>query len=200
MPEQDSGFAIPRPLIVLSIVLATLLLVGVGAIGLLSPHPQPSRPANPGTPGTGPLAVPAVPAPAAGTPECAGVLAAVPHEMPSGTDTLTRRDLTPPVPPATVAWAGRHSQPVVLRCGLDRPAELTPTSELRDVSGVQWLPISGDGGTTWLVVDRPVYVALTLPSDAGTGPLQDISETMRTTLPARAPDIGGVLPPARPGG
>lgn len=72
---------------------------------------------------------------------------------------------------------------MVLRCGLDRPAELTPdTQALRAVTGVQWLPVESESSTTWFVVDRPVYVALTVPNEAGTGPLQEISALIGRTL------------------
>jgi hypothetical protein len=73
----------------------------------------------------------------------------------------------------------------VLRCGLARPGELTPTSALREISGVRWLPVEGAVATTWYVVDRPVYVALTVPAGSGTGPLQDVSTTVDRTLPTR---------------
>jgi hypothetical protein len=34
-------------------------------------------------------------------------------------------------------------------------------------------------------VDREVYAALTVPDTAGTGPLQEISDTVAAKLPAR---------------
>jgi hypothetical protein len=33
-------------------------------------------------------------------------------------------------------------------------------------------------------VDRPVYVAVTIPGDAGTGVIQELSDTIARTLPA----------------
>ena len=103
--------------------------------------------------------------------------------LPSGTDMLPRRELAAPAPLATVAWGDAKHDPVVLRCGLERPGELTPTSQLRVISDVQWLQVPGSGSSTWFVVDRAVYVALTVPYDAGTGPLQDVSTTVRDLLP-----------------
>jgi hypothetical protein len=96
--------------------------------------------------------------------------------------TLPRRELAAPAPDGALAWGDAQHEPVVLRCGLDRPGDLTPTSELRVISDVHWLEVSDGGSATWYVVDRPVYVALTVPSDAGTGPLQDVSTTIRDTL------------------
>lgn len=76
---------------------------------------------------------------------------------------------------------------MVLRCGLDRPAELTPTAQLRVVNGVQWLEVPGEGTATWYAVDRPVFVALTIPGDAGTGPLQDLSTLIGSKLKPQPP-------------
>jgi len=79
---------------------------------------------------------------------------------------------------------------VVLRCGLTRPAELTPTSTLLEVNGVRWLRL--DDGVpdpvivSYVAVDRPVYVVLTAPTDAGSGPLQAVADVVRQTLTATA--------------
>jgi hypothetical protein len=50
---------------------------------------------------------------------------------------------------------------------------------------VQWLQVEQGGSATWYAVDRPVYVALTLPANTGTGPLQAISEAIAKTLPVK---------------
>ena len=42
--------------------------------------------------------------------------------------------------------------------------------------------------STWYVVDRPVYVALTLPAGSGPTPIQKISEAVAETMPATRPD------------
>ena len=36
-----------------------------------------------------------------------------------------------------------------------------------------------------VVVDRPVYVALTVPEGSGTGPLQEVSDAVGEALPKR---------------
>lgn len=133
--------------------------------------------------GAGPLPLVPVPAPAAGAPGCTTLLGAVPTELTSNGTPLKVRTLADPAPPATVAWGDQD--PLVLRCGLNRPPELTPTAALRQVNGVQWLQVPGEGASTWYVVDREVYAALTVPDSAGTGPLQEISETVAAKLPAK---------------
>ena len=64
-------------------------------------------------------------------------------------------------------------------------------------AGVTWLPLTGQGATTYLVVDRSVRVALTVPDTVtSTGPWQEISKTVARALPARAICAGGVPIPA----
>jgi hypothetical protein len=78
---------------------------------------------------------------------------------------------------------------VVLRCGLDRPADLTASSGLLGVSGVQFLEIPSGGISTWVAVDRPVYIAVASPPTSGSGPLQQIAAVIARTLPSRGLDI-----------
>ena len=125
--------------------------------------------------------------PTRAAPECAALLAALPAELPAGGGTLPARPLADPAPPGTRAWAAAP-RPVVLRCGLTRPAELTPTSALLEVNGVRWLRL--DDGVpdpvivSYVAVDRPVYVVLTAPTGAGSGPLQAVADVLRQTLTA----------------
>jgi hypothetical protein len=171
-----------------AVALVVLLAIGVVVIGNLlddgsSSAPAPTSATTPSKPPhTGPLALVPVDAPDAAKPGCAKLIAALPPELTSGSATLRKLPLVEPAPPATQAW-GATGEPVVLRCGLPRPPELTPSSGLRDVSGVGWLVLTRDGASTWYTADREVFVALTVPQDSGTGPLQRISETIATTLP-----------------
>jgi hypothetical protein len=142
-----------------------------------APTTVPPRP-------TGPLALVGVDAPDAGNPACTSLVDALPAELPSKGTTLKRQPLAEPAPPAAAAWAGDRGEPVVLRCGLAKPAELQPTASLKEISAVNWLPIEGAGAWTWYTVDRPVYVAVTIPGDAGTGVIQELSDTIAKTLPA----------------
>lgn len=141
------------------------------------PTTQPLRP-------TGPLALVAVEAPDAGTPACTALVDALPETLPSNGKTLERLRIAEPAPPAAAAWAGDRGEPVVLRCGLGRPAEYQAAAGLRLIDEVNWLPVEGEGATTWYTVDRPVYIALTIPADAGTGVVQEMSATIAKALPA----------------
>jgi hypothetical protein len=160
--------------LVTAAALAVALAVAVAVFALTKGSEDPSA---------GPLPLVPVPAPAAATPACKMLLSAVPSELTSNGASLSLRALAEPAPPATVAWGS--DDPLVLRCGLDRPPELTPTAALRQVNGVRWLQVPGEGASTWYVVDREVYSALTVPDSAGTGPLQQISDAVAAKLPAR---------------
>jgi hypothetical protein len=94
---------------------------------------------------TGPLALAGVEAPDAEAPECAKLVGALPATLPSKGAELARLTLAEPAPPAAAAWAGNRGEPVVLRCGLPKPAEYAPTAQLREVSKVNWLPVEGEG-------------------------------------------------------
>ncbi|HKN97968.1 MAG TPA: DUF3515 domain-containing protein [Pseudonocardiaceae bacterium] len=176
---------------VVSLVLGVALAVGVAVAGIVAgpgggiSAPASTSSAPPTASPTGPVLLVPVDAPQAGSPECAALLRKLPATLANGRAPLPARQLAEPAPPAAAAWGGRHGDPVVLRCGIERPPELTPTSELLDVDGVQWLRVSADGLTTWYAVDRPVVVALTLPGGIGTGPIQDVSDSIVATLPAK---------------
>jgi hypothetical protein len=158
--------------------LVALLIVGV-VVGRFVAGAHANSAANT------PVAVASVAAPDASSAACASLMGSLPAALPSHGSQLPRRKLAQPAPPATTAWA-KDGPPVVLRCGVAEPAELTPTSHLLSVSGVGWLRVNGHGGeTTWYAVDRQVYVALSAPPGVGTGPLQVVSRSVGTTLPAQ---------------
>ncbi len=165
----------PRPALLVAITLPLLLAVTLAAVAITE------RIRGSAEPDTGPLPVAPIDAPAAAGPECATLLAALPDELPGTGGPFPERPLAEPAPVGVRAWAAAP-QPVVLRCGLPRPVELTPTSLLLVVDGVSWLPLAD--GVTYVAVDRPVFVALTVPGSTGTGPLQVVSSAVRATLPA----------------
>jgi hypothetical protein len=141
--------------------------------GIRSRAPQQQRP----------LVIPAVPAPQAASPECVTLMGALPQRL----GDYQRTTPADPVPPATAAWRASSSDvPILLRCGIGQPADFVVGAEIRVVGAVQWfaVPEPSTGRTTWFVVDRPVYVALTLPQGPGLTPIQEISEVVAAKLPA----------------
>ncbi|WP_033295254.1 DUF3515 domain-containing protein [Amycolatopsis jejuensis] len=174
MADTDTG-APPKVVLVTASVLVAVLAAVVAVVALTN--------RSSGEDANGPLALVAVPAPQSGSADCTKLISAVPATLTSNGKEISPRTLAEPAPKATIAWG--TPDPIVLRCGLDRPPELTPTSPLRVVNGVQWLQVTQDGSATWYVVDRPVYAALTVPDSAGTGPLQAISDTVAAQLPVK---------------
>jgi hypothetical protein len=135
-----------------------------------------------------PVGLVSVPAPAADSADCTRLLAALPDELDGGEQgTLQQRQLAATTPSGTApagaaAWG---EPPVVLRCGLDRPAALTATSRLLMISGVQFLKLPTAGTSTWVAVDRPVYIVVDLPPVTGSAPLQQVATVIADILPQR---------------
>nr|WP_042183262.1 DUF3515 domain-containing protein [Kibdelosporangium sp. MJ126-NF4]CEL15396.1 hypothetical protein [Kibdelosporangium sp. MJ126-NF4]CTQ92201.1 hypothetical protein [Kibdelosporangium sp. MJ126-NF4] len=174
-----------RTRVVIASGLAVALLAGVIIVSLVfgSGNDQAAQATPPPAPlRTGPVALVPVPAPAATSADCAALVQKLPQSLSSNSAPLTKATLAEPAPPASAAWSDQRSDPVVLRCGLDKPAELTPTSQLGVVNGVSWLEIPSGDSSTWYLADRTVYVAMTVPHSAGTGPLQEISDLITKTL------------------
>jgi len=125
----------------------------------------------------------AVPAPSADSSECRALLAALPEDL----GDYQRVPAAEPAPQGAAAWQpAPDAEPVILRCGLDRPAEFVVGAPVQVVDAVQWFEVadSAGGRSTWFAVDRPVYVALTLPQGSGPTPIQQISDVIATILPA----------------
>lgn len=182
VPVQTVGFSepvwLPRRVLATVVALPVLLVAAVLLASVLVRSQGP-----------GPLPLATAPAPGATSPDCTALVAALPEDIDTdaAAGQLDRRPIAEPTPVGTAAWG---EPPVVLRCGLDRPAELTVSSRLLAVSGVQFLEIPGPGATSWVAVDRPVYVALTVPTGSGSAVLQEVAAAVRATLPHTAVDLG----------
>ncbi|MDQ4012052.1 MAG: DUF3515 domain-containing protein [Actinomycetota bacterium] len=138
-----------------------------------------------------PVRLASVPAPAADSADCRRLLAALPDKLDAGEQgTLQRRRLASPTPSgaAPAGAAAWGEPPVVLRCGLDRPTALTATSRLLMISEVQFLKLPNPDTSTWVAVDRPVYIVVDLPPITGSGPLQQVATVIADILPQR--DVG----------
>lgn len=88
-----------------------------------------------------------------------------------------------------VAWG---DPPVVLECGVGRPAGLAPGSAafVVDVgtgagATAEWFPVKSAGATTLTTIDRAVYVRVTVPSSRQTADvLAPVSAAIAAALPA----------------
>ena len=159
----------PRALVFAALALAVL---GLGAVLTLAATRRPAVP---------PVAIAAVPAPAAEAPQCQALLAALPDSL----GDRRRAETAQPTPAGTAAWRG-DGEPVILRCGLDRPAEFVVGTPIQMVDDVGWFRVDDSDirRSTWVNVDRRVYIALTLPADSGPTPIQTMSKLIARTIPA----------------
>ncbi|MFD6221494.1 DUF3515 domain-containing protein [Nocardia asteroides] len=177
---DDASTPYSPALIATAVALPVILIVGVLVAAFIALRAPVERE---------PLALGPVPAPAADGPACAALLPALPAEL----GDYTKSTLVEPAPPATRAWQHPDGgEPVVLRCGLDRPLEFNRASPLTEVDGVKWFQVRDEVGKvgTWFAVDRETYIALTVPDGSGAGSIQTVSEIIRANLPAREPTPG----------
>lgn len=180
--EADTDAGPPRALIIAAIALAVATIGVILAIAATREAPPRS------------VAVPAVPAPQADGSACRALMGALPQRL----GDYQRAPLEQPAPQGAAAWrSGPDGDPVVLRCGLDRPAEFVLGSPIQVVDRVQWFQVraeqqsAGDAGrSTWYAVDRGTYVALTLPTGSGPTPIQRLSEVIDHNIPAAPIDPG----------
>jgi hypothetical protein len=137
-----------------------------------------------------PVVIPAVPAPQSASPDCQALIAALPQRL----GDFERAAVAQPASEGTSAWrSGADKEPVIMRCGLARPDDFVVGSPIQGVDRVQWFEVAaqsaGDAGrSTWYTVDRPVYVALTLPAGSGPEPIQELSAVIDRTIAAVAID------------
>ncbi|MEV0710810.1 DUF3515 domain-containing protein [Nocardia aurea] len=178
-PADTESGAYPPALIATAVALPVVLVVAV-LIAAVMARNMPTE--------HEPLVLGPVPAPAADGPACTSLLPALPAAL----DDYTKAQLVEPAPPATRAWQREDGATIVLRCGLDRPLEFNRASPLQLVNNVQWFEVRDPAGSasTWFVVDRETYIALTVPDGSGPTPLQEVSDAITANLPERALDPG----------
>lgn len=168
-----------------AVLLAALLvaLVAIGAVLVFASETTSKQPDH------SPVAIPSAPAPQADSPACRQLFS----ELPNALGTFERADVIQPAPVGAAAWRDpAATDPVIMRCGMDRPAEFVVGSPIQVVNNVQWFQLVDEhsDSSTWVSVDRPVYVVLTLPQRSGPSPIQSLSDVIAKVMPAQ---------PIRPG-
>ncbi|WP_240619508.1 DUF3515 domain-containing protein [Blastococcus sp. TF02-8] len=128
-----------------------------------------------------PLEVPPV------TPEaeasCPAVMGKLPLELAGETSRRVQSDT-----PYVYAWG---DPPVVLTCGVPRPAGWTVGASAIQINGVQWYVDTADpDATVWTAVDRPVYVEVRLPPGIDSAPVTELTVPLAEALPYQAPSPG----------
>ena len=90
--------------------------------------------------------------------------------------------------PFVYAWA---DPPVVLTCGVERPAGYVVGVPAIQINGVQWfVDISDPETTVWTTIDRPVYVQVTVPASVDSAPVTALTTAIADTLPYQEPTPG----------
>ncbi|WP_245177218.1 DUF3515 domain-containing protein [Geodermatophilus sp. DF01-2] len=142
-----------------------------------------------GTPAPGradlpPLPVEAPPVPPEAEAPCESLMGQLPLELAGGQSRRVDSDS-----PYVYAWG---EPPVVLVCGVERPAALEPTSPLIQINGVNWLVDTSDPDTVvWTAVDRPVYVQVTVSADTDSAPVTALGPVINETLPRQPIQVDG---------
>jgi Protein of unknown function (DUF3515) len=173
--DSDTRDGPPRALLITAIAVAAGAIVAILVFAALRQTSPEQRY----------VPIAGMPAPKADSAECRRLTEALPEQL----GDFHRAPAAEPAPAGAAAWrATSDGEPVILRCGLDRPAEFVVGSPIQAVDAVQWYELADQGRSTWFAVDRPVYVALTLPQGSGPTPIQEISEVIDKTLPAKPPD------------
>ncbi|WP_318214580.1 DUF3515 domain-containing protein [Streptomyces sp. SCL15-6] len=104
--------------------------------------------------------------------------------LPSTVDGLNREDPEP----ASALTAGWGNPLIILRCGVERPAEMDdPEADGVEVDGVGWqLQKQENGAFRFTTTLREAYVEVTIPKDrAGRGmaPLVDLAPAVKKAIP-----------------
>jgi hypothetical protein len=128
-------------------------------------------------------AVVSVPDPAP-TGESEGVCSALMADLPATVLDGKRREVEP----------GRHSAawgdpPITLRCGVDKPPELSAASACYEVNGVGWFAEEASGGYLFTTIGRTAYVEVGVPSEYApeANALVDLAATVNSHDPVLKP-------------
>ncbi|AVZ39639.1 MULTISPECIES: DUF3515 domain-containing protein [unclassified Dietzia] len=179
----DGGHRPPvSTVVVIAAVLIPLVLLAVVLVLVRSMSDEAAE-----TAASEPVTAVSIPAPGAGSEECLSLLESLPESL----GEADRVPFVEPAPPGAAAYRLPDAETVVVRCGLPAPPTFTVGSTLQEVNGVQWFndpdPDPAVTSSTWVAVDRPEYIAVTLPATGGTGPIQDLSDALSAVLEAVEP-------------
>jgi hypothetical protein len=138
----------------------------------------------PSTSGSSPAVLPAVsvsapPLSSSTSRGCTAVLQVLPERLAGLAPRVVH---STPSSSFVVAWG---DPPIVLRCGVPRPASLRPgdTELLTGVNGVFFSKRTDGDASVFTVVDRAVYIEVRVPAKYGGGPLAPLAAAIGKALP-----------------
>jgi hypothetical protein len=165
-----------------------LLVLLFNRPGVGRPSAQPTTGGTRAATSTPAAPLPAVPvSPPPGSAEadrsCPPLVAALPLRLRD----LLARPVTSSSP-FVQAWG---EPPVLLRCGVARPAGfVVGAANVVAVNGVTWFVQEGSDRAVWTVVDRAVYVEVSVPNQYASAPIAPISDAVTQALPGVPPRPG----------
>lgn len=169
-----------RPLVLLSLGLALLLVAGVLVGSKLYLKQLNNQP----------VALTELPSPEADSPECAALVDSLPNKVAGH----SRAELAEPAPAGAAVWQSSSAQRVTLRCGVDAPLQFTELTPTVEIAGARWMkvtdPTPGANLTTWFTVDRSPTVAVTADDAALDGRDNPVEDLDLSALPAAEPAPG----------
>jgi hypothetical protein len=190
-PHRRAALVATAVTVPLVVVLA--LLFSLGNTKDSSPKPTTSASGH-----TGPLpavTVAAPPSDASAVAPCTKVL----EQLPTSLSDLPARVVHPqPDSPFVVAWG---DPPIVLRCGVARPAGLHASSSADTITSDGVVFLVGDqtnGDNAFTAVDRDVYVEVTVPTSYDQPPLGPLADAIAKALPAICTVPAAPVPSATP--
>ena len=88
----------------------------------------------------------------------------------------------------SAAW-GRP--PIVLRCGVSIPPDMTSSSQCFEVNDVGWFAEEGDGGMLFTTIGRPALIEVGVPSDYApeSHALVDLAAAINRHVPITQPCV-----------
>ena len=130
--NSQTGDGPPRSMLIAALVVAVGAVVAVLVVAAVLQRPAAQAP----------VAITAVPAPRADSPECRALIEALPEQL----GDYRRAAVLEPAPAGAAAWqTERGGEALILRCGLDRPAEFVVGAPVQVVDAVQWFRV-GEAG------------------------------------------------------
>jgi hypothetical protein len=140
---------------------------------------------GPSSSATSPAVLPAVtvtPPPSSASTQgpCTKVLEQLPQRLDGLAPRVVRSN---PGSPFVVGWG---NPVIVLRCGVARPERLSVGNADQDLeaNGVLFVPDRGSSATVFTVIDRAVYLDVTVPTSYPQPPLGAIADAIAKALPA----------------